>query len=197
MSSLPTNTEKYRSEGRFRTSRRNPDCRNPHLWHSRTASSTEIEVSEFVGALARCLQPELVVETGTNIGQTSYFIGEALLANGHGKLVTIEPNKRVWRYARRRCKRLPVDCVLGEALKWEPDGQTIDMMFFDSEPDSRPLEFQHFRPYMNPFTVLVWHDAAITHRIYRRHLKRLIRSKSIQPLFLPTPRGLCLARLAR
>jgi predicted O-methyltransferase YrrM len=147
----------------------------------------------MIGGLVRGLQPELTVETGTYLGQTSIAIGQALKANGHGRLVTIEPSARHHRYAARKCRNLPVQCVLGEALQWVPQpGETIDFIFFDSSWDSRLREFDHFYPHMNRFTILAWHDTGTQFRYFRNFILSL--SRITTPLLLPTARGICLAR---
>lgn len=49
----------------------------------------------YLYALVRKLQPEVVVEIGTNVGCGATHIASALKANGNGKLVTLDINKAV------------------------------------------------------------------------------------------------------
>lgn len=178
-------------------SRKNPDCRDPSLWHSINGTTTEVEVSELIAAFVRALQPELVVETGAYIGTTSEMIGRALQRNGHGRLVTTETDVRCFRKARSRCRGLPVQVLHKSSLEWCPPGdEPIDFMFFDSNFGSRMKEYDWYEQYFTPYTVLCWHDSG-THfkRPIRNLIEELVRLRDIQPIFLPTPRGVCFARV--
>ena len=181
-------------EGRFWQSRGNLDCRDPNLWHSTNGTATEIEVSELVAAFVRGLQPEVVVETGSYRGQTSALIGKALQANGHGTLYTIQNHLRPFRWARKQCRNLPVVCIHSSSLDWLPSSQ-IDFVFFDSNFESRLLEFDHFYPHMNSKTIVCWHDSAPHHPVAKHVLELCNHGKISPPLLLPTPRGVCFARV--
>jgi len=185
----------YGTEQRFRLSRNNRDCRNPAYWHSRNSTATEIEVIELLVSLTRALQPELVLETGGYRGFTSYCIGRALQRNGHGRLISIENHVHLHRYARARCRDLPVDCIRASSLDYIPaSGASFDMIFFDTDFAYRLKEFDHFRPWMNPATILTWHDTGTQHRI-RPYLDQLVAQGTIDLVYLPTPRGFGIARL--
>jgi len=187
-----------KTEHRFRLSRRNRDCRDPSLWHSLNGTSTEIEVSELVAGFVVGLQPELVVETGSYRGQTSQMIGEALQRNGHGQLVTIESDRRFARRTKECCNGLPVEVVHGKTTNWTPASNTpIDFAFLDSNFESRLLEFDHLYEYMNSMTVVCWHDSGTQHPVREHVIELAHQGKISQPLFLPTPRGVCFARAVK
>ncbi len=67
-------------------------CPAPQHWHSDTYEPdvTEHEVTALAVAFVRALQPEVVVETGTSTGATALALGQALHANRHGHLWTVE-----------------------------------------------------------------------------------------------------------
>lgn len=141
-------------------------CPHPERWHAHDGMATEVEVLELVAAFVRATQPDLVVETGTHRGFGAEAIGEALLRNEHGHLITLELN--------------PV--LVPPA--------PIDFAWFDSEPEIRTAEFEAFRPHMHARTVVGFHDTHPRH-LYRPQLDDL----GIQLLDLPTPRGVTFGRV--
>jgi len=133
-----------------------PFCPAPQWWHSLNISSTEIEVSEFIGGLVRLTQPEICVETGSYHGQTSKIIAEALQKNGHGKLYSLEVNEGYLNEARFQCSQLPAEFVLRNAEHWTPPGD-IDFLYLDSGGD-RFIEFEHYLPFLPPDSFFALHD---------------------------------------
>lgn len=170
-----------------------PDCPHPQRWTAADAHSTECEVTELVAAFVRALQPDYVVETGSCWGQTAEAIGQALLANGQGRLVTleVEPAKVVATQA--RCAGLPVDVVQASSLAWMPE-HPVDFAWFDSLTHLRPEEFRRYLPHMHDRTVVGFHDTGPQHPV-RDLLRPLEQEGLIVPLYLPTPRGVCFARV--
>lgn len=168
-----------------------PDCPHPGLWTATDAQSTECEVSALVAAFIGALQPEYVVETGTFYGNTAKAIGEALHANGHGRLDTIEVDPERAAIAEERCAGLPVRVICGSSLGFEPE-QPIGFAWFDSLLNLRVPEFERFRSHMTAGAVIGFHDTGT-------HLGNLaagIRSVSgLSTIFLNTPRGVCFAQL--
>jgi len=166
-------------------------CANPGLWTATDEQSTELEVTELVGAFVRALQPEYVVETGTFCGNTARAIGEALARNGHGHLDTIEVDPDRAAIATRRCKGLPVRVVCGSSLEFDPDGP-IGFAWFDSLLDLRVPEFQRFSAHMAPGSFVGFHDTGA----HMGTLEAQIRSlPNLKPTFLRTPRGVCFAEV--
>lgn len=179
-------------ESRFTPSR--PDCPHPEWWSSTDDDSTELEVTELVAAFVRALQPDMVVETGTAWGQTAEAIGRALLANGHGRLVTLETDLERVAAATKRCVGLPVTVRTRSSLDYTPDCP-IDFAWFDSLTDLRHREFMRFLPHLSYRAVVGFHDTGPQHPV-RRHLERLVANELLPgPMYLPTPRGVCFARV--
>lgn len=180
------------SEARFTPPR--PDCPRPEWWHSTDDDSTEVEVTALVAAFVVALQPELVVETGTAWGQTAEAIGRALAANGHGRLVTLEPDAGRADHSRQRCAGLPVDVLEQSSLDYAPDSP-VDFAWFDSLTDLRHREFMRYLPHLSARAVVGFHDTGPQHPV-RRHLERLVANELLpEPLWLPTPRGVCFVRV--
>jgi predicted O-methyltransferase YrrM len=175
----------------------NPDCPHPEHWHSANGSATEQEVGELVAALVRALQPGLVVETGSCRGHTSLLVGQALAANGHGKLISFEPRLSLVRRATRRCRGLPVEFVHGTVEDWRPSlSATIDFAYIDSSYADRVPSFLYLHHWMSTRTIVAFHDSAPQHPLLAR-LHELEKEGWIKPVYLPTPRGICIARVMR
>jgi hypothetical protein len=170
-----------------------PDCPHPERWHSTDSDSTEVEVSELVGALVAALQPDLVLETGTAWGQTAEHIGFALLRNGEGRLVTLEPDPERAAYSRNRCYGMPVEVLEARSLDYTPPGP-VGFAWFDSLFDLRAREFLHYKPWLQPGTLVGFHDTGPHHPL-RPDLDQLVTAGHLRLVYLPTPRGLALAEV--
>jgi predicted O-methyltransferase YrrM len=155
--------------------------------------STECEVTALVAAFVVALQPELVLETGTAFGQTAKAISRALLANGHGRLVTLETDPGRVTLSRARCAGLPVQVLEMSSLDYTPDAP-VDFVWFDSLVELRPVELRRYLPYLSPRAVVGFHDTGPQHPL--RHLLAPLEAEGllVSPLYLPTPRGVCFAR---
>ncbi len=170
------------------------DCGgDPSWWHALDEPTTEIEVSEFIGALARCLQPETCVETGSYYGQTSRAIGEALRRNGHGKLYALEIHPPYAEATRHVCRGFPVEVVECDARQWIPPVY-IDFAFIDTgAPADRDQDILHLLPHLSPHAVLAVHDSGTVGGL-RPKLLDLEARGIVKLLLLPTPRGVALLR---
>lgn len=168
-------------------------CPHPERWTSDDDDSTEYEVSFLVAAFIRALQPDYVIETGTAWGQTTQRIGHALAEAGQGHLISLEPDPDRVQYSKTRCTGLPVTIVQCESLEFTPS-QQIDFAWFDSLIHLRAPEFRYFREWMHNRTVVGFHDTGSQHDM-KRHVDQLAHEGLIQPIYLPTPRGVCFARV--
>jgi len=168
-------------------------CPVPGLWHATDAQSTEVEVSELVAAFVRGLQPALVVETGSCIGQTSAAIGRALRANGHGRLISIEPVAQFVQVAQERCKGLPVEFLCTTSLEFLNNGFVkfsagVGFAWLDSLTDLRIRELTALRDqgWLADRAIIGVHDTGPQHNPLGDQLRAL---PWIRYLDLPTPRG--------
>lgn len=186
MTSRPTEPG---SEGRWTPPR--PDCLHPEYWTSTDAHSTEIEVSELVGAFVRALQPEYVVETGTCWGQTTETIGQALKANGHGRLVSLEVDPEKIEYSTLRCAGLPVQVTMCSSLEFTPE-QPIGFAWFDSLLELRVPEFIRYRQYLVPGSIVGFHDTGPQFGAFGPMIATI---PGLQPINLRTPRGVTFAQV--
>jgi predicted O-methyltransferase YrrM len=163
-------------------------CEHPQNWHSDDAYATEHEVTVLVAAFVTALQPELVIETGSNTGQTTEAIGRALAANGHGHLYSLEVDEALATKAAERCEGLPVTVVQADSLSWSPPGE-IGFAWLDSETGIRAMELQRFSRWLAPGAVVGIHDTGPQHATYKLLWRELIRKGMFTALTLRTPRG--------
>jgi len=177
------------SESRWTPAR--PDCPHPEYWTSTDAHSTEVEVSELVGAFVRALQPEYVVETGACWGQTTETIGKALKVNGHGRLVSLEVEPAKVEYSTLRCAGLPVSIQLQSSLDFVP-AERIGFAWFDSLLDLRIPEFQRYSEWLLPGAVVGFHDTGPQFGAFGPMIAAL---PNVRPIILRTPRGVTFAEI--
>ena len=177
--------------------RATPECPHPERWHMYDSLSAEIEVLEFLKAVVTTLKPELVVETGTFSGLSTLRIAEGLKQNNLGRVITCEWDKKVYDVARQRFAQSGlgnwIDARNESSLEMKVDGP-IDMLFCDSNPELREQEVRHFLPQMNPYGLILIHDASSHMKVVREGALRLEAEGLLSVLLLPTPRGLVLAQ---
>jgi predicted O-methyltransferase YrrM len=169
-------------------------CPQPQYWHADDGDATEHEVTGLVAAFVIALQPEVVAETGSYLGQTSQAIGRALAWNGHGRLWTVEIDPGRAEAARERCANLPVEVMTGSSLNWAwsvPRG--IGFAWIDGGPD-RAAEISHLLPSFAPGAILGMHDAGPQHP-YTAQVEPLVRAGRLKPITLHTPRGVMFAEV--
>jgi predicted O-methyltransferase YrrM len=172
-------------------------CPHPEWWTSTDDHSTEVEVSELIYGLVRGVQPDYCIETGSAWGQTARAIGEALAANGHGRLVSLDVDADRVAYSRVVCKDLPrVTIVQESAMDYTPDG-TVGFAFFDSLFNLRVPEFLRYFPHMVAGTVVAFHDSAPGHGGGQFESGRDLLNEievelkdHLAVIHLPTPRGI-------
>ena len=174
-----------------------PECPHPERWHMYDSMSAEVEVLDFLKSIVNTVKPELVVETGTFSGLSTLRIAEGLKQNGVGRVITCEWDKKVFDAAKKRFAESGlgkwIDARNESSLELKVSGQ-IDMLFCDSDPELRENEVRHFLPQMNPYGVILIHDASSHMKSVREGALRLEAEGLLSVLLLPTPRGLVLAQ---
>jgi predicted O-methyltransferase YrrM len=157
--------------------------------------AAEMEVSALIGGLVRGLQPNVCVELGTYQGQTAKQIGLALAANGHGHLVSFEPDAHCRSLALSACQGLRVVVMDGDFHQWQPQ-RPIDFAWVDhAEPCDHLDGVAWLAPLMSPRGVIAVHDTGTQFPLRDRLIKWCI-AHGWGPLLLPTPRGMALLRPA-
>jgi predicted O-methyltransferase YrrM len=174
-------------------------CPHPEWWTAEgNPDVTEHEVTHLVQAFIVALQPEVAVETGTSTGATARLIGNALAANGHGHLWTVELDTWLAEAATRNLVGLPVTVVHGDTLTWWPPEQ-VDFAWIDSGSAMHRLtEISRWRGAFRPGAVIGVHDTAPNQgrEVLRSGLESLLAQLGWQSLSLRTPRGVTFAQVA-
>jgi predicted O-methyltransferase YrrM len=68
------------------------------------------------------------------------------------------------------------------------------MLFCDSDAPLREQEVRRFLPQMNPYGIILMHDASSSMKTVREAALRLEAEGLVSVLLLPTPRGLVMAQ---
>jgi len=174
-----------------------PECPHPERWHMYDSMSAEVEVLDFLKALVLAIKPELVVETGTFSGLSTLRIAEGLKENGVGRVITCEWDKKVYDAAKKRFAESGlnkwIDARNESSLEMKVNGR-IDLLFCDSDVPLREQEVRRFLPQINPFGLILMHDASSAMKSVREGALRLEAEGLVSVLLLPTPRGLVMAQ---
>ena len=138
-----------------------------------------------------------MVETGTFSGISTLWIAEGLKRNGRGKMITCEFDPVIHANAKVRIRESGlgdwIDCRNESSLDMKVKG-TIDLLFSDSDMPIREQEVRRYLPQINPFGLIVMHDASSHLKTVRDAALQLEREGLISVVLLPTPRGLVVAQ---
>jgi predicted O-methyltransferase YrrM len=177
--------------------RATPECPHPERWSMFDSMTAEVEVLEFLRTVVTTLKPELVVETGTFSGISTLWIAEGLKQNRRGKVITCEFDPLVFADAKKRIESSElsqwIECRNESSLEMKVDGR-IDLLFSDSEMPVREQEVRRFLPQMNPYGLILMHDASSHLKQVREAALKLEAEGLISVVLLPTPRGLVVAQ---
>jgi len=94
--------------------------------------SVTLEEAELLYALVRATRPRNVLELGTGLGVTARFIAEALVENGAGDLITVEPVKEFRLQAREDLADLPVHVFEVTQAVTSVGTVSVDLVYIDS-----------------------------------------------------------------
>jgi len=177
--------------------RATPECPHPEWWSMFDSMTAEVEVLEFLRTAVTTIKPELVVETGTFSGISTLWIAEGLKANGRGRIVTCEFDPKVYESAKARITSSGlaewIELRNESSLEMKVEG-TIDLLFSDSDMPIREQEIRRFLPQVNPYGLILMHDASSHLKIVREAALKLEREGLMSVVLLRTPRGLVVAQ---
>lgn len=131
-------------------------------------AAVEVEIGELLFALVRSFKPAVVVETGTHRGFSALMIGDALRANGHGHLYTIDlnnfgPAEKFSHFGLSdRITFIHRNSV--DALKALHDsGIKVDFLWLDADHATNSVlsEFEAALPMLKPGTYVAFHDTTL------------------------------------
>jgi predicted O-methyltransferase YrrM len=174
-----------------------PECPHPDRWSMYDSMTAEFEVLEFLKTLVTTTKPELIVETGSFMGASTLWLAQGLKENGFGKIVSCEYDPVVFAKAQDKVNQSSVkdwiDLRNESSLDMKVDGQ-IDLLFSDSDMPIREQEVRRYLPQVNPYGLILMHDASSHLRQVRDAALKLEREGLISVVLLPTPRGLVVAQ---
>ena len=177
--------------------RATPECPHPEWWSMFDSMTAEVEVLEFLRTVVTTIKPELVVETGTFSGISTLWIAEGLKANGRGRIITCEFDPKVYENAKTRIAASGlaewIELRNESSLEMKVVG-TIDLFFSDSDMPIREQEIRRFLPQINPYGLILMHDASSHLKVVREAALKLEREGLISVVLLRTPRGLVVAQ---
>jgi predicted O-methyltransferase YrrM len=132
-------------------------------------SAIELEIGELLYSLIRATKPGVVVETGTNKGFSGLMIADALRANGHGHLYTID---HLDFGASERFKNFSLDhlttlmhmnsvAALGELAKTLAG--KVDFLWLDADHATKAVlaELDAALPLLAPKAYIAFHDTTL------------------------------------
>lgn len=173
-----------------------PDGKPGRLWSMFDARTVESEALDFLFALTRLVKPQAVLETGAWLGLAACAIGRGLLANGFGRLTTLEADPEPHAAAVANIREYGLDGVVQAlptaSLEFTPGGR-YDMAVFGSQPALSAAEFRRFRPWLDPGATLVFLGAAAG-EAGCGGVRALVREGAVAGIGFATPRGLFVAR---
>jgi prolipoprotein diacylglyceryl transferase len=174
-----------------------PECPHPERWHMYDSMTAEVEVLDFLKSLVTTIKPELVVETGTFSGLSTLRIAEGLKENGLGRVITCEFDAKVYAAAKQRFASSGlagwIDARNESSLEMKVDGR-IDLLFCDSDAPIREQEVRHFLPQVNPYGLILMHDASSSMKTVREAALKMEHEGLLSVVLLPTPRGFVMAQ---
>ena len=177
--------------------RATPECPHPERWSMYDSMTAEAEVLEFLRTLVTTIKPGLIVETGAFLGVSTLWMAEGLKRNGRGRIVSCELDPVVFAKAKEKISASElsplIDLRQESSLEMEIDG-VIDLFFSDSDPPVREQEIRRYLPQINPYGLILMHDASSHMKTVREAALRLEAEGLISVVLLPTPRGLVVAQ---
>jgi predicted O-methyltransferase YrrM len=177
--------------------RATPECPHPERWSMYDSMTAEFEVLEFIKTLVTTTKPELIVETGSFMGVSTLWLAQGLKENGFGRVISCEWDATVFAKAKERVEKSAVkewiELRNESSLEMNVSGR-IDLLFSDSDMPIREQEVRRYLPQINPYGLILMHDASSHLKQVRDAALKLEREGLISVVLLPTPRGLVVAQ---
>jgi predicted O-methyltransferase YrrM len=131
------------------------------------------------------------------MGVSTLWLAQGLKENGFGKIVSCEYDSVVFQKALEKVNQSAlkdwIDLRNESSLEMKVDGR-IDLLFSDSDMPIREQEVRRYLPQLNPYGLILMHDASSHLSQVREAALKLEREGLISVVLLPTPRGLVVAQ---
>jgi predicted O-methyltransferase YrrM len=176
-----------------------PDASHPEAYTAPAPQAAETELADFLWGLVRLTHPDNVLETGAYQGDTTQRLVDAVLANGHGLVTTVEIDPRKAERVTQRLAGQPARVLVGsfDEVNLAPPAGRYGVAFFDSHWE-RDVEYRAAQPFLAAGAILVFHDCGPQHKrgMVRHRVDSLEAEGLIRGFYVPTPRGVVVARRA-
>jgi hypothetical protein len=170
-------------------------------YHMFNTGGVEIEVGEFLYGLVRLIKPNIILETGTYVGIATSYMALALKQNQKGKIITIEAHQTSFDASRMVFQALNIqdyiESIIGRVEDFNFTDQA-DMLFLDTEPNTRFKELERFWGNLLPGAIIGIHDlkkdmgqeSGLDWGEPSGRIKQLIVNHELQSIHFDNPRGL-------
>lgn len=178
--------------------------------------SVEVEVAEFLYGLVRMIKPAAILETGTHKGISAVYMALALKDNDRtcdpedrpAFLHTIEFEHAHVMDAQKLIDNLGLGLYVEIAEMpcedFKTGGTNYDLIFLDTEPQTRFAELVRFEPFLSPGGYVLIHDLhSHMHQIPNEEhgfawpygpvtdeMQSLVKSRRLVPTHFANPRGM-------
>ncbi len=184
------------------------DSTSRYMMHN--DAGVEVEVGELLFSLVRVTKPSFVLETGTHVGVGAAYLAAGCRANGFGEVTTLEFIEEHFIAARALLSELLLIGKSGwvrptwmHAMNYRPM-EEIDILFLDTEPQTRFAELMKFYPAVATGGLILIHDlhshmGQIPNTEHGDNwpfgsippeMTDLVRRDALRPVHFHTPRGL-------
>lgn len=187
-----------------------PEISDPsgrYLMHN--DGGVEVEIGQLLYGLVKATKPAFVLETGTHVGVGASYLGTACRENNYGEVVTIEFIQENYQAACKLFTQLNLNYVVTalfmDVAAYSPD-KPIDILFLDTEPQTRFAELLKFYPHVKEGGFILIHDLhPHMHQIPNEEhsfawpygpipeqMRQLVLRDELRPVHFRNPRGLTL-----
>lgn len=111
-------------------------------FHETRTPEVDDEILAVLCAVAEAMQPKYIVESGTFLGKSARALAQ------YGRVDTCDPCEDCWK-TNRGFKGLPITAHKCKGIEFIPT-EPIDLLFLDSDINTRAEEVKHFGPSMAP-----------------------------------------------
>lgn len=174
-----------------------PGDKPGRLWSMFDTVTPEVEVLDFLHALARMVKPQRIVATGAWLGHSAVAFAVATRDNGFGHVDAVEPNPEAADAAERHVAEAEL-AAFATIHRGRDLGVLVahryEMALFSSDAVQQTEEFHFLYDQLEPGAVVVFVDVGAQQSDARDRVRDLITMGMLEGSFFPTPRGVFIGR---
>lgn len=174
-----------------------PAARDRKFYDMVPYRGAEQEVGALLYGLVRILKPQVCVETGTYVADSTEWIAKALHDNHSGHLTTCDVNEQFVGPARSRLAGFPVTVHHAKGIDVLSGFEQMDFVFIDSGNGAERLaELMSLNEKnISPGGLVCWHDAIDGNGVpedCQKLYEQFSEARAWPHLVLPSPVGLAI-----